>query len=84
MSKSHWRERARIRIAELVRDLPAEATLDERRKALRGKGWDYGWAQKAWQQEVRAYLAQHGAPPRQFKVPAFPDHVHFPFQGAAQ
>ena len=78
---SVWRSRARARIAELVKDLPADATLAERRKALRGKGWDSGWAQKVWQQEVRAYLALHGARPA--RRPQFPDHVHFPFREGA-
>ncbi len=77
---SVWRARARQRIAELVKDLPADATIEQRRKALRGKGWDYGWAQKVWQQEVRAHLARHGAPPAPKKPPVFPDHVHFPFR----
>lgn len=79
---SVWRARARARIAELVKDLPADATLAERRKVLRGKGWDYGWAQKVWQREVRAHLASHGAPPPAAKPAVFPAHVHFPFREA--
>lgn len=77
---SVWRARARARIAELVKDLPADATLQQRRKVLRGQGWDYGWAQKVWQQEVRAHLALHGATRPAARQPAFPDHVHFPFR----
>jgi hypothetical protein len=77
---SFWRAQARERIAKLIAELPADATIDERRKHLRGKGWDYGWAQKVWQQEVRAYLEAHGLPPRAGKPPVFPDHVHFPFR----
>lgn len=78
---SVWRAQARARIADLVKDLPADATLADRRRVLRGKGWDYGWAQKVWQQEVRAHLASHGErrPPR---APVFPAHVHFPFREA--
>ncbi|MCU0946781.1 MAG: hypothetical protein MUF47_00805 [Porphyrobacter sp.] len=77
---SFWRAKARARIAELTKDLPADATLDQRRKVLRGKGWSGGWAQKAWVKEVRAYLERHGAPPRPGPSPVFPDHVHFPFR----
>lgn len=79
---SVWRARARARIAELVKDLPADATPAQRRKVLWGKGWSGGWAEKVWQQEVRAYLRRHSAtderPPREKHT--FPDHVHFPFR----
>lgn len=78
---SVWRARARTRIAELVKDLPADATVEQRRKVLRGQGWDYGWAQRVWQQEVRSYLARHGET-RPVRAPVFPDHVHFPFREA--
>jgi hypothetical protein len=81
---SVWRARARQRIAELVADLPADATIQQRRKVLRGQGWSRGWAQKVWQQEVRMHLAQHGAVfgPRKGLIRQFqfPDHVHFPFR----
>ena len=84
---SIWRERARSRIAELVRDLHADATLAERRKALWGKGWEAHqgtvWGRKMWGQEVRAYLARHGAqfgPSKAEREFQFPDHVHFPFR----
>lgn len=79
---SVWRARARARIAELVKDLPADATLAERRKALRGKGFICGWAKKVWHQECSAYLARHGAKPRKGSTPLFPAHVHFPFREA--
>lgn len=85
---SVWRDRARERIAELVRDLPADATLEQRRKALWGKGWEAHqgtvWGRKMWGQEVRAYLARHGAvfgPSKAELSFQFPDHVHFPFRG---
>lgn len=87
---SVWRDRARSRIAELTKDLPADATLAERRKALWGKGYEaHGgtvWGRKMWGKEVRAYLARHGdsyarAPGQQM---VFPDHVHFPFREASQ
>jgi len=37
-----------------------------------------------WGQEVRAYLARHGAefgPSKAERAFQFPDHVHFPFRG---
>jgi hypothetical protein len=84
---SVWRAAARARIAELVRDLPADATLQQRRKALWGKGWQAHqgtvWGRKMWGQEVRAYLARHGAefdPSKAAREFQFPEHVHFPFR----
>lgn len=83
---SLWRERARRRIAELVKDLPEDATLADRRKALWGKGWEAhqgtSWGRKMWGKEVRAYLGRHGDATavhtrRKFE---FPQHVHFPFR----
>lgn len=77
---SYWRARAREEIAKAVAHLPADATLEQRQKALRGKGFSGGWAQKAWVKERRAYLEAHGLPPRPGKPPIYPDHVHFPFR----
>ena len=86
---SVWRTRARARIAELVKDLPADATLAERRKALWGKGWEAHdgsrWGRKMWGEEVRAYLARHGAERKLSRAELqfqFPAHVHFPFREA--
>ena len=84
---SVWRERARKRIAELTADLPADATLAERRKALWGKGWEAHqgtvWGRKMWGQEVRKYLGRHGdaAAALTTRSAVFPEHVHFPFKG---
>jgi len=87
---SVWRDRAQQRIAELTAGLPADATLEQRRKALWGKGWEAHqgtvWGRKMWGQEVRAYLARHGAefgPSKAQRAFQFPDHVHFPFRGEA-
>lgn len=83
---SKWRAEARSLIKELVKDLPADATLKERRKALWGKGWPAhqgtSWGRKMWGQEVRAYLAAHGDPLGRENRPEykFPDHIHFPFR----
>lgn len=81
---SVWRDRARSRIAELVKDLPEDATLKERRKALWGKGWPAhggtSWGRKMWGKEVRAYLARHGASDPTFEWPA---DIAFPFLSEA-
>lgn len=83
---SYWRKRARDRVAELTKDLPEDATLEQRRKALWGKGEPAHegttWGRKVWGQEVRAYLGRHGDATaaltrREFQ---FPEHVHFPFR----
>lgn len=79
---SGWRAHVRERIAELVKDLPADASVADRRRALRGHGYSCGWAKKVWHQECSAYLARHGAKPRKGSAPLFPDHVHFPFREA--
>lgn len=84
---SRWRSAARDRIAELTEELPADATLAERRKALRGKGYpahlDTSWGKRVWGQEVAAYLGRHGDSFGRVsgKTTVFPAHVHFPFRG---
>ena len=83
---SIWRDRAREHIARLTKDLPADATLADRKKALWGKGYPAhggtSWGRKMWGKEVRLYLARHGEQtvaisPRHT---GFPDHIHFPFR----
>lgn len=87
---SVWRNRARRLIAELTRDLPATATLAERRKALWGKGYDAhggtSWGRRMWGSEVRKYLAAHGDPTGRVsgKSVEWPEHVHFPFRESGQ
>ena len=84
---SVWRDRARRLIAKLTADLPEDASLTERRKALRGKGFEAHqgtvWGRRMWGQEVRKYLGRHGDPlaittrKGEFR---FPEHIHFPFR----
>lgn len=87
---SQWRDNARRLIAKLTADLPADATIAQRRKALWGKGWEAhqgtSWGRKMWGKEVRLYLARHGDPVgRVSGTPQpWPDHVHFPFREAQQ
>lgn len=87
---SVWRDRATALIADLTRDLPADATLAERRKALWGKGYPAHagtvWGRKMWGQEVRRYLERHHPEFRRKAVPdgfQWPDHIHFPFRERA-
>ncbi len=86
---SFWRERAQARIAELTRDLPADATLEQRRKALWGKGEPAHegtcWGRRMWGSEVRKYLARHGDPTGRVsgKPIQWPADVHFPFREGA-
>jgi len=85
--ESKWRRHARALIEQLTRDLPADASLAERRAALWGKGapahLGTRWGRKMWGKEVRAYLARHGDMPAAGAGPLFtwPEHVHFPFRG---
>ena len=84
---SVWRDRCRARIAELVKDLPDDATLQQRRKALWGKGWaahqGTRWGRRMWGKEVRAYLGRHGDSTAQLtRHPGFqwPEDICFPFR----
>lgn len=83
---SVWRQRACDLIAKLTADLPADATLAQRRKALWGKGWEAHqgtrWGKKMWGSEVRKHLARHGDATI-FDAPTkidWPEHIHFPFR----
>lgn len=83
MSGSRWADAARSLIAKVHAGLPAEATLKDRRRALRavGPGYHGGtyWGRKVWGREVRKYLEKHGLPPRSPRDVPMPDHIHFPF-----
>lgn len=88
--QSEWRLRAKALIARLTAELSEDATVEERRKTLWGKGWSahHGtvWGRKIWGQEVRKYLARHGDKRAYSVDPQFqwPDHVHFPFREGSQ
>lgn len=52
-----WAARARKIIGELLAELPADASLEARRRALRGQcPWEQSIPRKAWLQEVRRIL----------------------------
>ena len=87
---SVWRERSRRKIAEVHAALPADATIPQRRKALRAVGWTVHentcWGRRMWGQEVRKYLQRHDPDYQAKAVPdgfKWPDHVHFPFREAS-
>lgn len=61
-----WIEDARAAVREATRNLPEEATVQERKKALRAAGSLFHggtyWGRKKWGQAVREYLAGQGGP----------------------
>lgn len=83
---SYWRARAQNLIATLTADLPADATLADRRKALWGKGYPAhggtSWGRRMWGSEVRKHLARHGGEPvgNPQRPIDWPADVHFPFR----
>lgn len=60
---SVWRENAERLIAAIHAELPADADLKARRKALRGAGWPAhqgtAWGRKMWGRCVREYLSRY-------------------------
>jgi len=87
MADSRWAAAARSLIAKVHSGLPEDASLKDRRKALRlvGPGFHGGtyWGRKVWGREVRKYLEKHGLPPRSPRDVKMPDHIHFPFRELA-
>lgn len=65
---SDWQAAARATIARINESLPADATLKDRKKALREAGPDFhgftSWGRKVWSKHCRAYLELHGLPKR--------------------
>ena len=65
--------------------LPADATLADRRAALRAAAYNYhggtSWGRKVWGKRCRRYLEQHGQKPRTTKqaAPLFADDIIFPY-----
>lgn len=67
---STWRETADAVLARLA--VPADADLKARRKAVNAaRPHEFAvtsWGRKVWAQAARAYLEQHGLPPRVIPV----------------
>lgn len=66
--RADWTHDARAYIARATDELPADATLKERRAALRAVAWQFhgntSWGKKVWSKECRRYLERHGLPQR--------------------
>ena len=62
-----WQKTASHVIGEVHRNLPADADLAARKKALRAaRPWEYAstsWGKKVWAKHSRKYLEKHGLPP---------------------
>lgn len=65
MSVGIWHDRCWQRIAEIHASLPGNATLKERKEALKN-GYPFGerayWPYKAWLKARRQYLAKYEPP----------------------
>jgi len=65
---SNWPAAAREEIARATAHLAPDASLQERKTALRGVGPDFhgytSHGKKVWSRECRKYYERHGQPPR--------------------
>ncbi len=79
----NWQHDAPIEIAKAVASLPDDATVAERKKALRAHAyWFHGgtsWGKKVWAKHCKLYLARFGptVPQKPFK---FGDDIIFPYR----
>ena len=60
-----WMDDARHLIAKIDAQIPADADLKTRKRALRENAWRLhqgtSWGKKVWSKAAREYLAKHGA-----------------------
>lgn len=89
---SNWQAAAQTAIGEVHAKLPPEATIAERRKALRAAAyWFHGntsHGKKTWAKHCKIYLIRHGYVPPQKKAEDSPlfnqsDH-YFPYRSEGQ
>lgn len=79
----NWQHDAPIEIAKAVSGLPENATIAERKKALRVHAyWFHGgtsWGKKVWAKHCKIYLARFGSvvPQKPFQ---FGDDIIFPYR----
>lgn len=63
-----WQREVHNHIAHAVKDLPPDATLKDRRAALRKEAPVFhlgtSWGKRVWSKAARKYLEQHGLPKR--------------------
>eukprot|EP01035_Chromulina_nebulosa_P044226 gene44226-biopygen30312 len=89
MRYNSWIVRARDAVRQVALTIPDDATLPERRKAMRAAaplfhGGTY-WGRKKWGQAVREYLERHGQAPRRPPLtakdaPNFGPDIIFPWK----
>ena len=84
---ANWGEEARYRIDKILAALPPDATLEDKRKALRAASGDFhggtSWGKKVWPRECRKYLQRLGLPPLKIEShPRFSDDIIFPYRAA--
>jgi hypothetical protein len=77
VSHGTWYATAKWHIAKLTEELPADASLGERKQALRPNNRPHefvvtSWGRKSWQRAQKDYLAQFG-PKSDAQVP--PKHL---------
>ena len=84
--RSDWQAAAKAFIAAIHADLPEDATLVQRRSALRkaAAGFHMGTShgKKTWSKHARAYLEKHGQLPRTRNLrdqPNLAPDIIFPF-----
>jgi hypothetical protein len=84
-----WRERVRRVLHDMDAGLPRDATIKQRRAALRQCCREFqgaSWPEQVWQQERRKYLAHHGEkptdqPPGKLLAAMESGDIVFPFRG---
>ncbi len=68
-----WQKTASSVIGEVHRNLPADADLATRKKALRvARPWEFAttsWGKKVWAKHSRTYLEKFGLPPLHSEAP---------------
>jgi hypothetical protein len=84
--RSDWQAAAKAMIAGIHAELPDDATLVQRRSALRkaAAGFHMGTShgKKTWSKHARVYLEKHGQLPRTRNLrdqPGLADDIIFPF-----
>ena len=84
--RADWQAAAKAMIAEIHASLPTDATVVQRRSALRkaAAGFHMGTShgKKTWSKHARVYLEKHGQLPRIVNLrdqPNLPPDIIFPF-----
>lgn len=82
--RGDWQAAAKAFIADIDASLPPDATLPQRRSALRKRAGEFhmgtSWGKKVWSKHCRIYLERHGQLPRRLRdQPTLPADIIFPF-----